>query len=156
KTPGKRARPVPDRGMAVGAGTHHPPGPEPGTAGNSRSDQGRCLMIAPLATTPVTVVNARNLRKVYKKGRPALDGASFQFPAGRTVGLIGPNGAGKTTALKAMLGLIPFEGEMTVLGRDPRSARDELMRDVCFIADVAVLPRWIRVQEAIEFVAGVH
>src|SRR6478752_2913756 len=70
--------------------------------------------------------------------------------------LIGPNGAGKTTALKAMLGLIPFEGEMRVLGRDPRTQRDELMNDVCFIADVAVLPRWIRVREAIEFVAGVH
>ncbi|WP_222564578.1 ABC transporter ATP-binding protein [Novilysobacter antarcticus] len=113
-------------------------------------------MNAPLDTTPVNVVSARNLRKVYKKGKPALDGASFEILAGRIVGLIGPNGAGKTTALKAMLGLIQFEGEMTVLGRDPRSARDELMRDVCFIADVAVLPRWIRVGEAIDFVAGVH
>src|SRR5690606_27505677 len=74
----------------------------------------------------------------------------------RIVGLIGPNGAGKTTALKAMLGLIPFQGELSVLGRDPRSQRDELMNDVCFIADVAVLPRWMRVREAIDFVAGVH
>src|SRR5690606_17904465 len=74
----------------------------------------------------------------------------------RIIGLIGPNGAGKTTALKAMLGLIPFQGELTVLGRDPRTHRDELMRDVCFIAGVAVLPRWLRVREAIEFVAGIH
>ena len=102
-----------------------------------------------------TVVNARNLRKAYKN-KLALDNTTFDIPAGRIVGLIGPNGAGKTTALKAMLGLIPFEGDLTVLGRDPRTERDELMRDVCFIADVAVLPRWIRVREAIEFVAGVH
>ena len=101
------------------------------------------------------VVNARGLRKAYKN-KVALDGASFRIDAGRIVGLIGPNGAGKTTALKAMLGLIPFDGELSVLGRDPRTQRDELMRDVCFIADVAVLPRWIRVNEAIDFVAGVH
>ena len=102
-----------------------------------------------------TVVSARGLRKRYKN-KLALDGTSFQIPAGRIVGLIGPNGAGKTTALKAMLGLIPFDGELSVLGRDPRTQRDDLMRDVCFIADVAVLPRWIKVKEAIEFVAGVH
>ena len=101
------------------------------------------------------VVTARNLRKAYKN-KLALDDTTFEIPAGRIVGLIGPNGAGKTTALKAMLGLIQFEGELNVLGRDPRTQRDELMRDVCFIADVAVLPRWIRVREAIEFVAGVH
>src|SRR5690606_372492 len=86
----------------------------------------------------------------------ALDGAGFRIEAGRIVGLIGPNGAGKTTALKAMLGLIPFQGELSVLGRDPRSQRDELMNDVCFIADVAVPPRWLRVREAFDFVAGVH
>ena len=102
-----------------------------------------------------TVVNARNLRKAYKN-KVALDNTSFSIPTGRIIGLIGPNGAGKTTALKAILGLIPFEGELSVLGRDPRTQRDDLMRDVCFIADVAVLPRWIRVKEAIEFVAGVH
>ncbi len=102
-----------------------------------------------------TVVSARGLRKHYKN-KLALDGTSFQIPTGRIIGLIGPNGAGKTTALKAMLGLIPFEGELSVLGRDPRTQRDDLMRDVCFIADVAVLPRWIKVKEAIEFVAGVH
>ena len=101
------------------------------------------------------VVTARHLRKAYKN-KVALDDTAFDIPSGRIVGLIGPNGAGKTTALKAMLGLIPFEGQMSVLGRDPRTERDELMRDVCFIADVAVLPRWIRVGEAIEFVAGVH
>lgn len=101
------------------------------------------------------VVSARSLRKAYKN-KVALDNTAFEIPAGRIVGLIGPNGAGKTTALKAILGLIPFEGDLKVLGRDPRTQRDELMRDVCFIADVAVLPRWIRVKEAIEFVAGVH
>ena len=101
------------------------------------------------------VVSARGLRKAYK-GKLALDGTSFNIPVGRIVGLIGPNGAGKTTALKAMLGLIPFEGDLKVLGRDPRTERDELMNDVCFIADVAVLPRWIKVKQAIEFTAGVH
>ncbi len=101
------------------------------------------------------VVTARGLRKAYKN-KLALDGTSFEIPVGRIVGLIGPNGAGKTTALKAMLGLIPFEGELKVLGKDPRTQRDELMNDVCFIADVAVLPRWIKVKQAIEFTAGVH
>ena len=101
------------------------------------------------------VVNARGLRKAYKN-TVALDGTTFEIPAGRIVGLIGPNGAGKTTALKAILGLIPFDGQLDVLGRDPRTQRDELMNDVCFIADVAVLPRWMRVGQAIEFVAGVH
>jgi ABC-2 type transport system ATP-binding protein len=101
------------------------------------------------------VISARGLRKAYKN-KLALDGAGFSVEPGRIVGLIGPNGAGKTTALKAILGLIPFEGQLSVLGRDPRTQRDELMNDVCFIADVAVLPRWIRVREAIEFVAGVH
>ena len=106
-------------------------------------------------SSQASVVRARGLRKVYQN-KVALDGTSFEIPAGRIVGLIGPNGAGKTTALKAMLGLTPFDGEMSVLGRDPRTQRDDLMQDVCFIADVAVLPRWIKVKEAIEFVAGVH
>ncbi len=101
------------------------------------------------------VINARNLRKQYKN-KAALDGVSFELPAGRIVGLIGPNGAGKTTALKAILGLVPFDGELSVLGLDPRTQRDELMKQVCFIADVAVLPRWIRVSQAIDFVEGVH
>ena len=102
-----------------------------------------------------SVVSARNLRKAYKN-KVALDNTAFEIPQGRIVGLIGPNGAGKTTALKALLGLIPFEGDLRVLGRDPRRERHALMDDVCFIADVAVLPRWIKVSEAIEFVAGVH
>jgi ABC-2 type transport system ATP-binding protein len=101
------------------------------------------------------VVDARGLRKAYRN-KLALDSADFRIEPGRIVGLIGPNGAGKTTALKAILGLIPFEGSLEVLGKDPRTQRDELMNDVCFIADVAVLPRWMRVAEAIEFVAGVH
>ena len=85
-----------------------------------------------------------------------MDNTSFDIPAGRIVGLIGPNGSGKTTTLKAILGLIPFEGELKVLGFDPRTQRDELMKEVCFIADVAMLPRWLRVSDAIDFVAGVH
>ena len=101
------------------------------------------------------VIDARGLRKAYR-GKPALDGASFRIEPGRIVGLVGPNGAGKTTALKAVLGLIPFQGELSVLGRDPRHQRNDLMNDVCFIADVAVLPRWMRVREAIAFVEGVH
>ncbi|MCD9096283.1 ABC transporter ATP-binding protein [Luteimonas fraxinea] len=107
------------------------------------------------AVIETPVITARNLTKTYKGAR-ALDGTSFQIPAGRIVGLIGPNGAGKTTALKALLGLIRFDGEMSVLGRDPRTERDALMNDVCFIADVAVLPRWMRVRDAIDFVEGVH
>ncbi|WP_312147747.1 ABC transporter ATP-binding protein, partial [Stutzerimonas kunmingensis] len=101
------------------------------------------------------VVSAQGLRKAYKQ-KPALDNTSFTIAPGRIVGLIGPNGAGKTTALKALLGLTAFEGDLRVLGMDPRTQRNALMNDVCFIADVAVLPRWIRVKEAIDFVAGVH
>jgi ABC-2 type transport system ATP-binding protein len=104
-------------------------------------------------STPV--ITARGLRKAYKN-KLALDNTTFDIPAGRIVGLIGPNGAGKTTALKAILGLIPFEGTLDVLGKDPRQQRDALMNDVCFIADVAVLPRWMSVEQAIMFVAGVH
>lgn len=106
-------------------------------------------------TATPSVISARGLRKAYKN-KLALDNTDFEVGAGKIIGLIGPNGAGKTTALKAVLGLIPFEGELSVLGRDPRTQRDDLMNDVCFIADVAVLPRWIRMSEAIEFVAGVH
>jgi ABC-2 type transport system ATP-binding protein len=101
------------------------------------------------------VIEARALAKVYGATR-ALDGVTFSVEAGRIVGLIGPNGAGKTTALKAILGLTPFSGELHVLGRDPRTERDALMREVCFMADVAVLPRWLRAREAVEFVADVH
>jgi ABC-2 type transport system ATP-binding protein len=105
-------------------------------------------------TTPI--IRANNLRKRYGKDSLALDGASFTIGTGRIVGLMGPNGAGKTTALKALLGLTPFEGELSVLGRDPRRERDALMQDVCFIADVAVLPKWLRVSQALDYVAGVH
>jgi ABC-2 type transport system ATP-binding protein len=101
------------------------------------------------------VISATNLSKRYGK-RTAVDGVSFEIPAGRIVGLIGPNGSGKTTTLKAALGLIPFDGELSVLGLDPRTQRDTLMQDVCFIADVAILPRWLKVKDAIDFVAGVH
>ena len=103
----------------------------------------------------VPIVRAKGLSKRYGT-TVALDHVDLQIPAGRIVGLIGPNGAGKTTALKAILGLTEFDGELSVLGLDPRTHRTELMQHVCFIADVAVLPRWMRVREAIEFVAGVH
>jgi ABC-2 type transport system ATP-binding protein len=101
------------------------------------------------------VISARGLTKRYGK-QAAVDDISFDIPAGRIVGLIGPNGSGKTTTLKAALGLVPFDGELSVLGLDPRTQRDKLMQEVCFIADVAILPRWLRVSEAIDFVAGVH
>ena len=101
------------------------------------------------------VISAKNLSKKYGK-QTAIDGIDFEIPAGRIVGLIGPNGSGKTTTLKAALGLIPFDGELRVMGLDPRTQRDALMQDVCFIADVAILPRWLRVRDAIDFVAGIH
>jgi ABC-2 type transport system ATP-binding protein len=102
-----------------------------------------------------TVISANGLSKTYKDSR-ALAGASFQIQSGRIVGLIGPNGAGKTTALKAILGLTDFDGELSVLGMDPRHSRGKLMEQVCFIADVAVLPRWLCVKDAVDFVAAVH
>jgi ABC-2 type transport system ATP-binding protein len=101
------------------------------------------------------VIEARGLRKSYGSNR-ALDDVNFDVGQGRIVGLIGANGAGKTTALKAILGLTSFQGDLTVLGHNPRTQRDELMRDVCFIADVAVLPRWLKVSQALDYVAGVH
>jgi ABC-2 type transport system ATP-binding protein len=101
------------------------------------------------------IVRARGLSKRYGTTM-ALDHIDLQIAPGRIVGLIGPNGAGKTTALKAILGLTEFDGELSVLGLDPRTHRTELMQQVCFIADVAVLPRWLRVAEAVDFVAGVH
>ena len=100
-------------------------------------------------------IEARGLRKTYGT-TVALDGVDLRVEEGRILGLIGPNGAGKTTALDAILGLVPFEGELKVLGRNPWTERDLLMRDVCFIADVAVLPRWMKVSDAIDYVAGVH
>jgi len=101
------------------------------------------------------IVQARGLSKHYGT-TAALDNVNLNIEPGRIVGLVGPNGAGKTTALKAILGLAEFQGELSVLGMDPRTHRDELMQQVCFIADVAVLPRWIRVADVVDFVGGVH
>ena len=103
----------------------------------------------------MATIEARGLRKAYGSN-VAVDGIDLRVEEGRILGLIGPNGAGKTTALDAVLGLIPYEGELRVLGRDPWRERAELMRDVSFIADVAVLPRWIRVAQLLDYVAGVH
>ena len=103
----------------------------------------------------MTVIEARGLRKAYGAS-VALDGVNLRVEEGRILGLIGPNGAGKTTALNAILGLIPYQGELNVLGRDPWAKRDQLMRDVSFIADVSVLPRWMRVWQALDYLAGVH
>jgi len=103
----------------------------------------------------MTCIEARGLRKVFGS-TIALDGVDLRVDEGRILGLIGPNGAGKTTALNAIVGLTPYEGTLNVLGRDPWRQREEVMRDVSFIADVAVLPRWIRVSQLLEFVAGVH
>jgi ABC-2 type transport system ATP-binding protein len=100
-------------------------------------------------------IEARGLRKAFGT-TIALDGVNLRVEEGRILGLIGPNGAGKTTALNAILGLTSYEGELRVLGRDPWAERERLMRDVCFIADVAVLPRWMRVSQALDYVAGVH
>lgn len=100
-------------------------------------------------------IEARGLRKVFGSVI-ALDGVDLRVEEGRILGLIGPNGAGKTTGLHAILGLIPYQGELKVLGRDPWRERNQLMRDVSFIADVAVLPRWMRVSQTLDYVAGVH
>ena len=103
----------------------------------------------------MAVIEARGLRKSFG-ATVALDGVDLRVEEGRILGVIGPNGAGKTTALNAMLGLTPYQGELSVLGRDPWTERDRLMRDVCFIADVAVLPRWARVSQLLDYVGGVH
>jgi len=103
----------------------------------------------------MALIEARGLRKVFKN-TVALDGIDLHVQEGRIVGLIGPNGAGKTTALNAILGLTTYEGQLSVMGFDPWEHREQLMRDVCFIADVAILPRWLKVSQAIEYVAGVH
>ena len=100
-------------------------------------------------------IEARGLRKRFGD-TVALDSVDLRLEEGRILGLIGPNGAGKSTALNAILGLTAFEGQLKVLGRNPWTERDQLMRDVCFISDVAVLPRWIRVSQAVDYVAGVH
>src|SRR6202051_3607171 len=100
-------------------------------------------------------IEARGLRKAFGT-TIAVDGVDLRVEEGRILGLIGPNGAGKSTALNAILGLTRYQGELRVLGRDPWTERDRLMRDVCFIADVAVLPRWLKVSQALDYVAGVH
>jgi ABC-2 type transport system ATP-binding protein len=103
----------------------------------------------------MTSIESHGLRKQYG-ATAALDGINLRVEEGRILGLIGPNGAGKTTALNAILGLTSYEGTLRVLGRDPWRQREDLMRDVCFIADVAVLPRWMRVSQALAYVEGVH
>src|SRR5258706_15303385 len=103
----------------------------------------------------MSCIEARGLRKAYGT-TIALDGIDLSIEEGRILGLIGPNGAGKTTALNAILGLTPYQGQLKVLGRDPWTEREQLMRDVCFIADVAVLPRWMRVWQTLDYLAGVH
>jgi ABC-2 type transport system ATP-binding protein len=103
----------------------------------------------------MSMIEARGLQKAFGTN-VALDGVDLRIEEGRILGLIGPNGAGKTTALNAIVGLTPYQGELKVLGRDPWTERDQLMRDVCFITDIAVLPRWIKVSHALDYVAGVH
>src|SRR5476649_1399097 len=109
----------------------------------------------PARSPDVACIEAHGLTKTYGK-TIALKGVDLKVEEGRILGLIGPNGAGKSTALNAILGLIPYQGELKVLGRDPWTERDQLTRDVCFISDVAVLPRWIRVSQALDYVEGVH
>ena len=103
----------------------------------------------------MTVVSARDLNKRFGSTN-AMHNVSFEIEPGSIVGLIGPNGAGKTTTLKAVLGLTDFEGSLAVLGRDPRRGRHEIMKRVCFIADVGVLPRWVKISDAVNYVEGVH
>src|SRR5258708_1322962 len=140
--------------MAQGACHHSAARPDRGgTAGccerqegeGSRGDEEEAM----------TVIEARGLRKAFGT-TVALDGVDLRVEEGRILGLIGPNGAGKSTALNAILGLIPYDGQLRVLGRDPWVERERLMCDVSFIADVAVLPRWIKVSQALDYVAGVH
>jgi ABC-2 type transport system ATP-binding protein len=100
-------------------------------------------------------VEAHGLRKAFGT-TVALDGIDLRIETGRILGILGPNGAGKTTALDAILGLTPYEGQLRVLGRDPWNERNRLMREVSFMADVALLPRWLRVSQAVDYVAGVH
>ncbi|MCI0516980.1 MAG: ATP-binding cassette domain-containing protein, partial [Woeseiaceae bacterium] len=102
-----------------------------------------------------SLISARHVSKSYGRLR-AVDDVSFEIEKGRIMGLIGPNGAGKTTLLKAVLGLTDCEGDLTVLGLDPFRQRKELMQNICFIADVAVLPRWIRVSQLLDFIESIH
>jgi ABC-2 type transport system ATP-binding protein len=109
----------------------------------------------PRSDVQKAVVSARDMRKLYG-GKAALNGTSFSIASGRIVGLIGPNGAGKTTAIKAILGLTRVQGDLRVLGLDPFTEREQLMEEVCFIADVAILPRWARAKDLIDYTEGVH
>src|SRR5687768_8857074 len=152
---GGRAPEVPHRAVAEGA-RHHPAArPDGGRAARGRRDGGRLRRPREGALSAMACIEARGLRKTFGT-LVALDGIDLRVEPGRILGLIGPNGAGKTTALNAILGLVPYEGELEVLGRDPWTERERLMNEVCFISDVAVLPRWIRVSQALDFVAGVH
>src|SRR3954466_14132093 len=103
----------------------------------------------------MALIEARGLRKTFRT-KVALDNVDLSVRQGRILGIIGPNGAGKTTALNAILGLTSYEGELRVLGRNPWQEREQLMRDVCFIADIAILPRWLHVWQALDYVGGVH
>src|ERR1700726_4206936 len=150
--------------MAQGLGNHPTPRPDAGrTAGRGqrpevevrRKECGRKDWGSQEGAREMTVIEARGLRKAFGTNI-ALDGVDLRVDEGRILGIIGPNGAGKTTALNAILGLTSFQGELRVLGRDPWAERDQLMRDVLFIADVAVLPRWMRVSQGLAFVAGGH
>src|SRR6267378_5638867 len=125
----------------------------PQTAGRRRMPH--CRKPKRRSAEAMACIEARGLRKAFGT-TVALDGIDLRVEEGRILGLIGPNGAGKTTALNAILGLTAYQGELRVLGRDPWAERDQLMRDVSFIADVALLPRWIRVSQALDYVAGVH
>src|SRR4029434_3169471 len=117
-------------------------------SGRDRKPKGR-------SAAAMVCIETRGLRKAFGK-TIALDGVNLRVEEGRILGLVGPNGAGKTTALNAIVGLTSYQGELRVLGRDPWTERDQLMRDVSFIADVAVLPRWIRVSQALDYLAGMH
>src|SRR5437879_4456583 len=136
--------------MAPNPGNYSAPGPE------GRRANGRVKPSVELesqrrgAMNPMACIEARGLRKAFGT-TVAVDGVDLRVEEGRILGLIGPNGAGKTTALNAIVGLTTYQGQLRVLGRDPWTERDQLMRDVCFISDVAVLPRWMRVSQALEY-----
>src|SRR5258707_3306097 len=125
----------------------------PKTAGRRSVRRDRTLKTR--SAEAMACIEARGLRKAFGT-TVAVDGVDLRVEEGHILGLIGPNGAGKTTALNAILGLTSYQGELKVLGRDPWAARDQLMRDVCFISDVAVLPRWMRVSQALDYLGGVH
>src|SRR5689334_20241069 len=139
--------------MAPGLCNHSPVRPDPERTRRRRQAAGRIHKEG--GALIMACIEARGLRKQFGE-TVALDGIDLEVQEGRILGLIGPNGAGKTTALNAILGLTSYEGELKVLGQDPLVAREQLMRDVSFIADVAVLPRWIRVTQLLDYVDGIH